>query len=190
MKSIAVFCGSSAGVDPAYTEGAKRLGEELAKRGITLIYGGACVGIMGAVADAVLASGGKAIGVMPRFLSDREIAHQGLTELITVETMHERKQKMISLADGFIALPGGPGTMEEFFEAVTWSQIGLHQKPCGLLNLNGYFDGLLEFFQHMVRQQFMKETYLDKLIAGEDPVMLLDAFAQHVPPEVKTYQTQ
>jgi uncharacterized protein (TIGR00730 family) len=143
VKQLAVFCGSSNGASEAYKEGAIQLGKELAKRNITLVYGGASVGIMGAVANTVLNEGGKVIGVIPRLLEEREISHQHLTELHTVDTMHERKSKMAELADGFIALPGGPGTLEEFFEIFTWAQIGLHQKPCGLLNINQYYNPLI-----------------------------------------------
>ncbi|MED4041381.1 TIGR00730 family Rossman fold protein [Niallia taxi] len=139
MKKLAVFCGSSNGASKIYIESAKKLGKELAKRNISLVYGGASVGIMGAVADSVLNEGGYVIGVMPSFLDNREIAHKNLSELIIVDSMHERKAKMAALADGFIALPGGPGTMEEFFEVFTWGQLGLHKKPCGLLNINGFF---------------------------------------------------
>lgn len=138
MKRLAIFCGSSNGASDVYIEGAKKLGKELAKRNITLVYGGASVGVMGAVANAVLEEGGYVIGVMPSFLEKREISHQNLSELIVVDSMHERKAKMADLADGFIALPGGPGTLEEFFEVFTWAQLGLHRKPCGLLNINHY----------------------------------------------------
>lgn len=187
MKSVAVFCGSSMGASPSYKEGAIELGQELAKQGITLIYGGASVGIMGTVADAVLESGGKVIGVLPKMLEDREIAHRGLTELIVVNSMHERKTKMSELAEGFIALPGGPGTMEEFFEIFTWAQLGLHGKPCGILNINGYFDLMLQFFRHMNEQQFLQDKYASMVLADTDPAGLLDKFRAYQPPSVKTY---
>ena len=187
MKSVAVFCGSSMGASPSYKEGAIELGQELAKQGITLIYGGASVGIMGTVADAVLESGGKVIGVLPKMLEDREIAHRGLTELIVVNSMHERKTKMSELAEGFIALPGGPGTMEEFFEIFTWAQLGLHGKPCGILNINGYFDLMLQFFRHMNEQQFLQDKYASMVLADTGPAGLLDKFQAYQPPSVKTY---
>ncbi|WP_372630905.1 TIGR00730 family Rossman fold protein [Cohnella sp.] len=187
MKSIAVFCGSSMGALPSYREGAVELGKELARQGITLVYGGASVGIMGTVADAVLEAGGKAIGVLPKMLEDREIAHRGLTELIVVNSMHERKTKMSDLADGFIALPGGPGTMEEFFEVFTWGQLGLHRKPCGILNIDRYFDLLLAFFGHMNEQQFLQDKYASMVLSDSSPTGLLDKFRAYEPPSVKTY---
>lgn len=187
MKRIAVFCGSSNGASPVYKEEAVRLGKELAKRGITLVYGGASVGIMGTVADAVLEEGGQVIGVIPKMLEDREISHRGLTELIIVDSMHERKTKMSDLADGFIALPGGPGTLEEFFEIFTWAQLGLHQKPCGILNVNGYYDLLVSFFDHMNEQQFLQDKYRSMALVGTDPGDLLERFNTYTPPSVKTY---
>src|SRR5699024_10821741 len=150
MKYIAVFCGSSQGASPDYIDQARKFGEELAKRDMTLVYGGASVGVMGAVSDVVLDAGGHVIGIMPTFLEQKEISHKRLSELIVVDSMHERKAKMAELADGFVALPGGPGTLEEFFEVFTWAQLGLHQKPCGLLNINRYFDPLVELFNHMI----------------------------------------
>ncbi|MCT1539111.1 MULTISPECIES: LOG family protein [Lysinibacillus] len=188
MKSIAVFCGSSLGASDAYRQGAILLGKELAKRQITLIYGGASVGIMATVANTVLEEGGKVIGVIPTLLEEREIAHQQLTELIVVKTMHERKSKMMELADGFIALPGGPGTLEEFFEVFTWNQIGLLQKPCAIFNMENYFDLLISFFDHMQNEQFLKAQYRDALIVDEDAAALLDKCEIFVPPAVKTYE--
>lgn len=188
MKSIAVFCGSSLGASDAYRQGAILLGKELAKRQITLIYGGASVGIMATVANTVLEEGGKVIGVIPTLLEEREIAHQQLTELIVVKTMHERKSKMMELADGFIALPGGPGTLEEFFEVFTWNQIGLLQKPCAIFNMENYFDLLISFFDHMQNEQFLKAQYRDALIVDEDAAALLDQCESFVPPAVKTYE--
>ena len=187
MKRIAVFCGSSLGASEAYKEGAVQLGKELAARDITLVYGGASVGVMGALADTVLDEGGKVIGVIPKFLAEREIAHQRLTNLYTVETMHERKAKMADLADGFITLPGGPGTLEEFFEIFTWAQIGLHQKPLGLLNIQGYYNPLMNMLDHMVEHQFMKEKYRSLAILDSNPKNLLDQFLSYQPPTVKTY---
>lgn len=188
MNSIAVFCGSSIGASDAYREGAIQLGKELAKRQITLIYGGASVGIMATVADTVLQEGGKVIGVIPTLLEAREIAHQQLTELIVVNTMHERKSKMMELADGFIALPGGPGTLEEFFEVFTWNQIGLIQKPCAIFNIEQYFDLLISFFDHMQQEQFLKAQFREALIVDADAVALLDKFQSFVPPAIKTYE--
>ncbi|MCK1987738.1 TIGR00730 family Rossman fold protein [Lysinibacillus fusiformis] len=188
MNSIAVFCGSSIGASDAYREGAIQLGKELAKRQITLIYGGASVGIMATVADTVLQEGGKVIGVIPTLLEEREIAHQQLTELIVVNTMHERKSKMMELADGFIALPGGPGTLEEFFEVFTWNQIGLIQKPCAIFNIEQYFDLLISFFDHMQQEQFLKAQYREALIVDENAAALLDQCQSFVPPAIKTYE--
>ncbi|MDK8642213.1 TIGR00730 family Rossman fold protein [Niallia taxi] len=187
MKKLAVFCGSSNGASEIYIESAKKLGKELAKRNISLVYGGASVGIMGAVADSVLNEGGYVIGVMPSFLDNREIAHKNLSELIIVDSMHERKAKMAALADGFIALPGGPGTMEEFFEVFTWGQLGLHKKPCGLLNINNYFDLLINFFSQMNKQEFLQEKYLSMLMNDSDPASLIEQFQTYNPPSVKTY---
>ncbi|MEY8738443.1 TIGR00730 family Rossman fold protein [Bacillales bacterium AN1005] len=187
MKKLAIFCGSSNGASELYIEDAKKLGKELAKRNITLVYGGASVGIMGAIADSVLNEGGYVIGVMPSFLDNREIAHKNLSELIIVESMHERKAKMVELADGFIALPGGPGTMEEFFEVFTWGQLGLHKKPCGLLNINNYFDLLINFFSQMNKQEFLQEKYLSMLMYDSEPASLIEKFRTYTPPSVKTY---
>lgn len=187
MKRIAVFCGSSDGASPAYKEGAVQLGKELARRGITLVYGGASVGIMGTVADAVMEAGGQVIGVIPQMLEDREISHRGLTELIVVSSMHERKTKMAELSDGFVALPGGPGTLEEFFEIFTWAQLGLHQKPCGILNVNGYYDLLISFFDQMHEQQFLQEKYRSMALVASNPADLLEKFDTYSSPPVKTY---
>ncbi|MGE6516526.1 TIGR00730 family Rossman fold protein [Lysinibacillus sphaericus] len=188
MKSIAVFCGSSIGASEAYREGAILLGRELAKRNITLIYGGASVGVMGTVADTVLQEGGKVIGVIPTLLEDREISHKHLTELIVVNSMHERKSKMMELADGFIALPGGPGTLEEFFEVFTWNQIGLIQKPCGILNISHYYDLLIALFDHMQDEQFLQTQYREALLVDSDVTRLLEKCLAYVPPAIKTYQ--
>ncbi|RAS85043.1 TIGR00730 family Rossman fold protein [Priestia endophytica] len=190
MKRIGVFCGSSNGATDLYIKGAKKLGEELARRNISLVYGGASVGVMGAVADAVLESDGHVIGVMPAFLEEREIAHKNVSELIVVESMHERKAKMAELADGFIALPGGPGTLEEFFEIFTWAQLGLHQKPCGLLNINEYYTPLVSLFNHMTEEQFLQEKYRAMALVDTEPQGLLDQFNTYQPPSVKTYITE
>lgn len=190
MKNIAVFCGSSNGASKVYIDSAKKLGKELAKRNITLVYGGASVGVMGAVADAVLKEGGQVIGIMPSFLEQREISHQRLSELIVVDSMHERKAKMAELADGFVALPGGPGTLEEFFEIFTWAQLGLHQKPCGLLNINHYFDPLVELFNHMTKEQFLQEKYRSMALVDTEPNRLLEKFNAYAPPAIKTYMNE
>ncbi|MBB2479368.1 TIGR00730 family Rossman fold protein [Bacillus sp. APMAM] len=190
MKKLAVFCGSSNGASNVYIEEAKKLGKELAERKIALVYGGASVGVMGAVADSVLEAGGTVIGVMPSFLEKREISHKNLSELIIVDSMHDRKAKMADLADGFIALPGGPGTLEEFFEIFTWAQLGLHQKPCGLLNINHYYDPLVALFKHMAEEQFLHEKYRNLAIVDNDPKGLLDKFNSYEPPTVKSYNTE
>jgi uncharacterized protein (TIGR00730 family) len=187
LKRIAVFCGSSPGASEDYCSEAVRFGKELARRDITLVYGGSKNGLMGAVADGVLGGGGKAIGIIPKFLEAKEISHKGLTELHTVETMHERKAKMAELADGFVALPGGTGTLEEFFEVLTWAQIGLHLKPCGLLNINDYYTPLQSLFEHMVDQQFIQEKYRSMTILESDPHVLLDRFMQYEAPGIKVF---
>jgi uncharacterized protein (TIGR00730 family) len=189
MKSIAVFCGSNDGASPVYKENAILLGKELAARNITLIYGGATVGLMGAIADSVMQAGGRVIGVLPHFLKKREIEHTRLTELIMVDSMHERKLKMSELADGFIALPGGPGTMEEYFEIFTWAQLGLHQKPCGLLNVNHYYDPLIALFNQMVQEKFMQEKQHSIMLADTTPEGILQQIADYSPPPVKKYLT-
>lgn len=189
MNRIAVFCGSSAGASEVYTQGAVALGKELAKRGLTLVYGGSSVGLMGTVADNVLKEGGEAIGVLPAFLKDREIAHKNLTELVIVDSMHERKSKMAELADGFIVLPGGTGTMDEFFEIFTWAQLGLHNKPCGLLNINRYYDLLIAFFNHMADERFLQEKFRSMALVDNTPGGLLDQFLAYEPPTVKTFMT-
>ncbi|MFD1426028.1 uncharacterized protein (TIGR00730 family) [Kroppenstedtia sanguinis] len=184
MKNICVFCGSSPGSNPVYIEGAKQLGIALAESDITLVYGGARVGLMGAVADTVLDHGGQAIGVIPKSLVDREIAHTGLTHLHIVDSMHERKALMADLADGFIALPGGSGTLEEFFEVFTWAQLGHHQKPCGLLNLNDYYTPLLQFIDHTIREGFMKEDYRAIIPSESSPEPLLQRFEKYQAPKI------
>lgn len=178
-KSIAVFCGSSDGKDSIYIETAAALGETLAEEGRTLVYGGAQVGCMGAVADQALAQEGEVIGVIPESLKTVEIAHNGLSQLHVVKTMHERKAKMAELADAFIALPGGAGTLEEFFEIFTWSQIDLHDKPYALLNVNGFYDPLIEMLDHTIEQGFMSEKYKQQLIISdsiEDVLTQLDQY--------------
>lgn len=180
-----MFCGSSYGASTQYTEAAIQLGKELGRRNISLVYGGASVGLMGVVADTVLREGGEVIGVMPQILQEKEISHQHITELYVVDSMHDRKAKMAELADGFIVLPGGPGTLEEFFEIFTWRQIGLHKKPFGLLNVNNYYDPLLAVFDHMVQEQFMKDIYKAGIIVEADSATLIDQFADFRLPVVK-----
>lgn len=170
---ICVFCGSSPGRSPVYAEAAATLGELLADRGIGLVYGGATVGTMGVIADATLSAGGEAYGVIPQQLVDREIAHRGLTELYEVADMHQRKAKMAELADAFIALPGGAGTLEELFEVWTWAQLGLHSKPIGLLDVAGYYDRMRPMLDHMVAEGFLKPEYRDALQIDADPETLL-----------------
>ncbi len=174
MKRICVFCGSSPGCHPAYRAAAEELGRLLAGRGIGLVYGGASVGLMGAVADAVLAAGGEAIGVIPELLVAKELAHPGLTELRIVASMHERKALMAELADGFVALPGGLGTMEELCEVLTWNQLGIMAKPCGLMNTLGYYDTLAAFLDHAVAQRFVKEEQRRAVLLEEEPERLLE----------------
>jgi uncharacterized protein (TIGR00730 family) len=185
MKRIVVFCGSSAGHDPVYLQQAALLGAALAQRNISLVYGGAKVGLMGAVADGALNAGGEVIGVLPLFLQQKELAHTGLTDLILVDTMHERKTKMNELSDGVIALPGGFGTMEELFEMLTWGQLGLHKKPVGLLNVNGFYDALQLLSQTMTRQGFLTPENRDMLLCSNDINDLLTQMESYQPP-VKT----
>jgi len=184
MKALCVFTGSSPGAKIDYSHVARRLGEELVAREIDLVYGGAHVGLMGVVADAVLAGGGRAIGVIPEFLVAKEVAHDHLTECHVVQSMHERKAKMAELASGFVALPGGVGTLEETFEILTWAQLGMHAKPCGLLNVASYFDGLIGFLDHMVAERFLKPAHRELLLVATEPATLLDAFDDYIPPDV------
>jgi uncharacterized protein (TIGR00730 family) len=183
MRRICVFAGSSLGVRESYAESARALGRALAERGLGLVYGGASVGLMGAAADAALAAGGEVIGVLPRGLFRREVAHPGLTELREVGSMHERKALMADLADGFIALPGGYGTFDELFEIVTWAQIGLHRKPVGLLDVDGYFAPLLALVAHAAREGFVPASHARLLLRAESPAALLDAFAAYTSSE-------
>ena len=177
VHNICVFCGASAGNNPAYVEAAKALGQAIAERGLGLVYGAGNVGLMGELADAVLAEGGRAVGVIPHKLVDRELAHQELAKLYMVSTMHERKAKMHELSDGYIALPGGIGTMEEFFEAVTWRQLGYHDKPIALFNVGGFYDGIDGFFTTMQRHGFLHSDHRDLFFMETDAVRLLDRLA-------------
>ena len=187
MKRICVFAGSNLGNQPKYRAVAEQLGRALAAREIELVYGGAHVGLMGLVADAVLAAGGRATGVIPAALVDKEVAHQGLTDLRVVGSMHERKSVMADLADGFIALPGGWGTVEEFFEILTWAQLGLHSKPCGLLNVQGYFDTLLSFVSHSIEEGFVRPEYRTMISVSDAPGYLLDMLVAYKPPKVEKW---
>jgi uncharacterized protein (TIGR00730 family) len=171
---VCVFCGSSPGARPVYLEAARELGALLAERGIGLVYGGASVGLMGELADAVLAADGEAIGVIPRSLLGRELAHARLTELHVVETMHERKALMADLSGAFVALPGGAGTLDELFEALTWRQLGLHSKPIGLLDVDGFFEPLLALADHLVEEGFVRPEHRALLLVARDPAALLD----------------
>jgi len=173
MKRICVFCGSNQGARPEYRRAALEFAEELAARQIGLVYGGASVGLMGVIADRMLSCGGQVVGVIPRMLVDKEVAHRKLTELHEVNSMHERKALMAELVDGFATLPGGFGTLEEFTEVVSWRLLGLHQKPCGLLNVGGYFDGLLQFLDYAVAQQFIKPMHRANILVEQYPAQLV-----------------
>ncbi len=190
MKRITVFCGSSDGSEYIYKAQAALLGKTLATREIELVYGGAKIGLMGAVADAVLQYGGKVTGVLPYFLSGKEVAHEGLTELILVDTMHERKALMHDLCDGIIALPGGYGTMEELFEMLTWGQLGLHNKPIGLLNINGYYDGLIELIQGMADKGFLKKADQKMLLTNDNIDKLLANMSGYIAPPTNKWITE
>lgn len=181
IRKIAVFCGSSTGNDPVYMEMAGQLGRKLAEENLTLIYGGAQVGCMGAVADACLQANGNVIGVIPEKLKDVEIAHRHLTRLYVVKTMHERKALMSELADAFVALPGGSGTLEEWFEVFTWSQLGYHAKPCCLLNVNRYFDPLIAMLDHIIKEGFMRPSYRDMIIVESNVDDLIRSIYSYSP---------
>ncbi|MEK2645974.1 LOG family protein [Bdellovibrio sp. BCCA] len=184
MKSICVFCGSSAGAQPEYMSAARNLGKTLATNKITLIYGGASVGLMGAVADEVLAHGGHVTGVIPKILMTKEVAHHGLTDLRVVDSMHSRKALMAELSDGFIALPGGFGTFEELCEIVTWSQLGLHQKPIGVLDVLDYYKPLKELVNKGIEEKFIREQYKDLVVFAESAEDLLKKFSTYQPLDV------
>ncbi len=183
MTRLAVYCGSSPGADPAYAAAARALGREMAARGIGLVFGGGHVGLMGAIADAVLEAGGEVIGVIPEALRDKELAHQGCTELHVVSTMHERKSLMADYAKGFIAMPGGFGTFDEIFEMLTWGQLGYHTRPCGFLNVAGYYDALFAFLDSCVEARFVTRVHREMIIAATDPAELLDRMAAFQPPD-------
>ena len=190
IKRICVYCGSSPGKNPAYALAAAQLGKELCRRNIGLVYGGAAVGVMGVVADSVLENGGEAIGVIPKSLAVKELAHENLSELHVVASMHERKAMMADLADGFIALPGGWGTLEEIFEILTWAQLGFHAKPCGLLNIEAYYDDLMAFLENSFEQEFVNPLYRPMLMTDKKPSQLLDQFAVYTAPKVRKWMGQ
>lgn len=183
LRSLCVFCGSSKGNHDKFAEAAWKTGKLLAKENITLVFGGGQVGLMGVVADSVMKHGGKAIGVIPTFLSRKEIAHDGLTEMIVVDTMHQRKQRMADLSDGFITLPGGMGTLEELSEVLTWAQLGLHKKPIGILNVKEYYKPLLRFLDEMVDARFSLKENRDLLVTDEEPESLLEKMRAYIAPE-------
>jgi len=187
MQRLCVFCGSSHGNKPVYTEAARLTGIALARRSIALVYGGGQIGLMGVVADAALAAGGEVIGVIPDALATKELAHAGLTELRVVKSMHERKALMAELSDGFIALPGGFGTLDEFCEILTWAQLGLHAHPCGVLNVENYFDPLLAQLDLAVREGFLKSEHRALVLKAEQPDELIDAFEQFKAPKMKKW---
>jgi uncharacterized protein (TIGR00730 family) len=184
VRRVCVYAGSNPGNDAAYADAARDLARHLAQRGIGLVYGGGKVGLMGVLADTVLAAGGEAIGVMPQALIDREIGHSALTELKVVGSMHERKALMAELSDAFVAVPGGIGTLEELIEVYTWSQLGIHDKACGVLNVRGYYDGLAAFLDHAVREGFLRPQHRAVLTVAGDPAVLLDRLAEYRPPRV------
>jgi uncharacterized protein (TIGR00730 family) len=184
---VCVFCGSSAGARPEYTAAAQGLGKLLADRGVGLVYGGAMVGLMGAVANGALAAGGHVIGVIPRTLLEKELAHQGISDLRVVETMHQRKAMMSDLADAFIALPGSIGTLEELFEVWTWAQLGLHRKPIGLLDVLGYYHPLIAFLDRAVTERFMRQQLREMVLVDENPETLLTRMASYEPPKVEKW---
>ena len=181
MKSLCVYCGASPGHSPAYTIAAKQLAVTLVNQDIALVYGGGNVGLMGVIADEVLALGGKVTGVIPQALVDKEVGHTGLTQLHIVDNMHQRKAIMAELSDGFIAMPGGIGTLEELFEVMTWAQLGFHQKPIGLLNVSGFYDGLLHFLDHTRQQGFLRASHLDILLSSPEPNDLLQQLKTYLP---------
>ena len=190
MNRLCVYCGSSSGADAGYAAAARDLASLLVAADIELVYGGGARGLMGILADAVLAGGGRVSGVIPRALHDREVAHEGLTELHVVDSMHERKSLMAVLSDGFVALPGGFGTLEEVIEVLTWGQLRFHEKPCGLLNVRGYFDSLVAYFDHAQRQGFLRPQHRAILMVANTPAELLDRFEHYRPPVVEKWVSE
>ena len=189
FQRLCIFCGSQIGHDPVYAGAAGDLGRLLAQRGIAVVYGGGHVGMMGVLAEAALAAGGKVIGVIPDALKRRELAYENLTELIVTRTMHERKQRMADLSDGFVALPGGFGTFEEFCEIVTWAQLGLHAKPCGLLNVNRYYDPMLAMFEHALKEGFLRPQHRALVLSAHGAAALLAAMEAWRPPPLEKWMT-
>jgi uncharacterized protein (TIGR00730 family) len=187
LRRLCVFCGSSSGVHTAYAQAAEAVATLLCRRGIELVYGGGNVGLMGTLANACLREGGRVIGVIPQALADKEVAHTGLTELRIVSSMHARKTAMADLADAFVALPGGYGTWEELFEILSWSQLGIQRKACGLLNVNGYYDPLLELADKSVTQGFLRQVHRDLLLSDDDPERLLDRLSSYSVPAVEKW---
>ncbi|MCY4356756.1 MAG: TIGR00730 family Rossman fold protein [Gammaproteobacteria bacterium] len=187
LRSICIYCGSATGADTQYAAAARELSREIVKRNMRLVYGGASIGLMGVVADTVLEAGGDAIGVLPKNLFRKEVPHENLTRMILVDSMHERKAKMAELADGFIALPGGLGTLEELLEMLTWSQLKIHEKPCAMLNVSGYYDQLIEFLDHSVLQGFIRSAHREMLIIDSQPAVLLDACESFSRPDVQKW---
>ncbi|MEO0470029.1 MAG: TIGR00730 family Rossman fold protein [Bacteroidota bacterium] len=187
MKSICVFCGSNTGHDPIYSDLAQQLGHLLVDQNIKLIYGAGKVGLMGIIAEAMLAKGGEVVGVIPGFLKAKEVGHDGLTEMIETDTMHQRKQIMADLSEGFIAMPGGFGTMDELCEILTWAQLGLHQFPIGILNVNGYFDTLIQLFDHMVQEGFVTPVNRQLVIEAASPAELLEKMRNYNPPRAEKW---
>ncbi len=187
MRSVCVFCGSSSGVRPAYSEAARHLGAAIAGRGLRLVYGGGKVGLMEAVADAALGAGGEVTGVIPKALLEKEIGHGGLTELHVVGSMHERKKTMADLSDGFIALPGGYGTLEEFMEVLSWAQLSIHEKPCALLDVEGFFKPLRKLFDLAVAEGFVHPDHRSLVLENDEPESLLDAMERYTPPRTKKW---
>jgi uncharacterized protein (TIGR00730 family) len=183
MKNICVYCGSASGTNPEYVESARRVGTILARRGLGLVYGGGRVGLMGVVADVVLSGGGRVLGVIPEALATKEGAHHGLSELLVVDDMHQRKAFMARRADAFLTLPGGIGTFEEFFETLSWAALNLHHKPMGVLNVDGYFDPLLALLNHAVAERFVRKEFLDLLVVSADPEAIVEELTVRTPPD-------
>lgn len=187
MKRLCIYCGSNAGRSPLYQQAAQALVSEMVRRGIAVVYGGARVGLMGVVADTALALGGEVIGVIPEGLIEKEVAHKHLSQLEVVSSMHQRKARMVELSDGFIALPGGAGTMDELFEVYTWAQLGLHSKPCALLDVDNYYAGIVEFLSRATEDQFIRPAHHKMLLIDDDHKHLLDRMAAYDPPQVKKW---
>lgn len=187
MNRVCVYCGSNPGRDGAYLEATEAFGQEAARRNIGVVYGGASVGLMGALADAALDAGGEVIGVIPDALLEREVAHDRLSDLQVVSSMHERKRAMVDLADGFVALPGGLGTLEEIFEVLTWAQLGFHEDPCGLLDVAGYYSNLVAHLDHAADEGFVRPHHREMILVESEPATLLDRFTDYEPPQVEKW---